>query len=66
MARYVALLRAVNVAGHARIPTDELARMLAAAGARDVISFGHAGNFVFEAPRGAAAIAARVRSESGR
>lgn len=66
MARYVALLRAVNVAGHARIPTDELARLFAAAGAQEVISFGHAGNFLFSAPRGAAAIATRVRGEIGR
>jgi uncharacterized protein (DUF1697 family) len=66
MARYVALLRAVNVAGHARIATDELARLFAAAGARDVVSFGHAGSFVFSAPRGAAAVAARVRSAIGR
>jgi len=66
MTRYVALLRAVNVAGHARIPTTELASLFAAAGALDVASFGHAGNLLFNAPRGAAAIVSRVRDEIAR
>jgi uncharacterized protein (DUF1697 family) len=60
MARYVALLRAVNVAGHARITADQLLRTFSAAGALDVSSFGHAGNVLFSAPRGAAAIVARA------
>ena len=66
MTRYVALLRAVNVAGHARIPTAALTRLFAAAGALDIASFGHAGNLLFNAPRGAAAIVARVRDQIGR
>ena len=67
MTRYVALLRAVNVAGHTRIPTAEIALLLTAAGALDATSFGHAGNFLFSAPRGAtAAIVARFRTELGR
>ena len=66
MTRYVALFRAVNVAGHARMATAELVRRFAAAGALDVSSFGHAGNVLFDTPRGAAAIVARVRTELGR
>ena len=66
MTRYVALLRAVNVAGHARIPNANLVRLFAAAGALDVASFGHAGNLLFSTPRGAAAIVTRVRDEIGR
>jgi uncharacterized protein (DUF1697 family) len=65
MTRYVALLRAVNVAGHARIPSAELARLFAAAGAVDVASYGHAGNLLFSARRGAAVVA-RVRDVIGR
>jgi uncharacterized protein (DUF1697 family) len=61
MARYVALFRAVNVAGHARLSAVELARMLTAAGASEVSSFGHAGNLLFSAARGAAAIATRAQ-----
>ena len=61
MPRYVALFRAVNVAGHARIGGAELARIFTAAGARDVSSFGHAGNLLFAAPGSPAAIVSRAR-----
>lgn len=61
MARYVALLRAVNVAGHARITSAELVETFATAGALDVSSFGHAGSLLFSAARGGAAIVTRVR-----
>jgi len=47
--RYVALLRAVNVAGHARVPTTALTRLFAAAGAANCRSFGHSGNVLFTA-----------------
>jgi uncharacterized protein (DUF1697 family) len=66
MARYVALLRAVNVAGHARVSADELARIFTRAGARDVWSFGHAGNLLFSAAQSPAAIAAQARDAIGR
>jgi uncharacterized protein (DUF1697 family) len=66
MARYVALLRAVNVAGHPRMATEELARLFVAAGALDVASVGHAGNLLFSAARGARTIAARVAGEIDR
>jgi uncharacterized protein (DUF1697 family) len=66
MARYVALLRAVNVAGHAVISADELVRIFTRAGARDVSSFGHAGNLLFTAAKSPAAIVARARDALGR
>ncbi|HVJ30636.1 MAG TPA: DUF1697 domain-containing protein [Gammaproteobacteria bacterium] len=66
MRRYVALLRAVNVAGHARMGNAELARIFTAAGARDVSSFGHAGNLLFSAARSPAAVVARARDVLGR
>ncbi len=66
MPRYVAFFRAVNVAGHARISTLELARIFSAAGARDVSSFGHAGNLVFTAGRSPSAIVTRARAAIGR
>jgi uncharacterized protein (DUF1697 family) len=66
MPKYVALFRAVNVAGHARISSAELARIFGAAGARNVSSFGHAGNIVFSAARAPTAIVARARAVIGR
>src|SRR5688572_9216118 len=66
MPRYVALLRAVNVAGHARVSAAELERVFRAAGARDVSSFGHAGNVLFSAARPPSAIVARARDSIGR
>jgi uncharacterized protein (DUF1697 family) len=62
MTRYVALFRAVNVAGHPRMATAELVRRFSAAGALDVSSFGHAGNLLFSTPR-AVDVVARVRVE---
>jgi uncharacterized protein (DUF1697 family) len=66
MPRYVALFRAVNVAGHARISGSELCRIFTAAGARDVSSFGHAGNLLFSADRAPGAVVARARAAIGR
>ena len=66
MPRYVALLRAVNVAGHARVSTAELVKIFETAGARDVLSFGHAGNLLFSAARAPSAIVARARVAIGR
>jgi uncharacterized protein (DUF1697 family) len=66
MGRHVALLRAVNVAGHSRIASSELVRLFTAAGARDVSSFGHAGNLLFSAPGRAAELAADVRAAIGK
>lgn len=60
MARYVALFRAINVAGHARVRSEELRRAFMAAGAREVVTYGHAGNVLFTAQRAGATICARV------
>ena len=65
MARYVALFRAVNVAGHARISGAELRRIFTSAGARSVASFGHAGNLLFTA-RAPGAVVAAARAAIGR
>ena len=51
LTRYVALLRAVNVAGHARLRMAALTPLFAAAGAREARAFAHAGNVLFSAPR---------------
>lgn len=66
MAKYVALFRAVNVAGHARISAAELRRIFAASGASDVSSFGHAGNLLFSAARAPGAVIRRARETIGR
>ena len=61
MTTYVALLRAVNVAGHARLPAAGLAKLFAAAGAADVVTFGHAGTVLFTTSRAAAKLVVTVR-----
>ena len=48
MSRQVAFLRAVNVRGHASLSMKDLARAFAAAGCRDVQTYGHAGTIIFE------------------
>ena len=54
--RYVAFLRAVNVAGHARVPTRALVRAFEAAGLENVESFYASGNIMFDSPPGALAL----------
>ncbi len=57
MARYVALLRSVNVAGHGRIAMDELRRSFASLGYEDVTTYIQTGNVLFSTPsRSAAAV----------
>ena len=56
MARYVALLRSVNVAGHGRIAMDELRRSFASLGYEDVTSYIQTGNVLFSAPSRSAAV----------
>jgi uncharacterized protein (DUF1697 family) len=46
--RYVALLRAINVPGHAIIRMSQLCTAFEAAGCRKVISYSSAGNVIFE------------------
>jgi len=70
MATYVALLRAVNVGGHAPLDMAELRRSLEGLGLRDVMTYLQSGNVVFtadEAPalEHAAAIEVRVERDFG-
>jgi uncharacterized protein (DUF1697 family) len=46
--RYVAFLRAINVAGHARVDMSRLCKAFARAGARSVRSYIQSGNVIFE------------------
>ena len=48
MTRYVAFLRAINVAGHARVDMPRLCRVFARAGCRNVRSYIQSGNVIFE------------------
>ena len=50
MACYVAFLRAVNVAGHARVFMDDLRDAFVAAECRNVRTCAQSGNIIFEAP----------------
>ena len=52
MARYVALLRAVNVGGHRRVPMAELRELAASLGFRDAATHIQSGNLVFTAGPG--------------
>ncbi len=45
---WVALLRGVNVGGHAKLPMADLKRALEAAGCRGVVTYLQSGNAVFE------------------
>jgi uncharacterized protein (DUF1697 family) len=46
--RYVAFLRAINVAGHARVDMPRLCKAFARAGCRSVRSYIQSGNVIFE------------------
>jgi len=68
--RYVALLRAINVPGHAMIRMPQLCAAFEAAGCRNVASYSSAGNVLFETsvPDSNALfrkISARVRALTG-
>jgi uncharacterized protein (DUF1697 family) len=63
MARFVALLRGVNVGKGRRVPMVELRALLAKLGYRDVRTLLNSGNAIFEGPsRSAAAHAVRIRA----
>ncbi len=51
MAKYVALLRGINVGGNNRVPMKDLRRMFEEAGATDVASYIQSGNVVFTAKK---------------
>jgi uncharacterized protein (DUF1697 family) len=70
MARFVALLRGINVSGHRQIAMADLQRSLQAAGLRDVRTYLQSGNAVFEADEDdpevvAAAIHTRIAADFG-
>jgi uncharacterized protein (DUF1697 family) len=70
MARYVALLRAVNVGGTGRLRMSDLATLCRAAGFVEVETYIASGNVVFTsasaAPEVTAALAVRLRAHVGR
>lgn len=49
MTKYIALLRAINVAGHARVKMTDLNRAFVSAGCKDVRTVIQSGNVLFEA-----------------
>ena len=50
MTVHVALLRAINLGAHNKLPMKDLAAMFTAAGAKDVRTFINSGNVLFTAP----------------
>lgn len=64
MTQYIAFLRAINVAGHARIIMEDLCRAFTAAGCRNIRTFIQSGNVIFESPATEpAAIAKKIGRE---
>lgn len=64
MARFVALLRGINVGGKHKLPMADLRARFEDAGAKDVQTYIQSGNVVFEATaRGGVAIAATVGAD---
>lgn len=62
MHHYVAFMRAINVAGHARVRMSDVRDAFAAAGCRKVRTYIQSGNVIFESPaREAAAILRKVQ-----
>ena len=62
MIRYVAFLRAINVAGQKLIKMEELARIFTAAGLKNVRTYIQSGNVIFDATS-ANAVALRKKIE---
>jgi uncharacterized protein (DUF1697 family) len=56
MARFIALLRGINVGGHAKVPMAELRTLCEGLGWQDVRTWIQSGNVVFEATAGAPAL----------
>ena len=50
MNKYVAFLRAINVAGHAKVKMSDLKEVFIEAGCKDVRTYIQSGNVIFEAP----------------
>jgi uncharacterized protein (DUF1697 family) len=61
MARYIAFLRAINVAGHARVTMPALAAAFSGAGCTGVRTFIQSGNVIFEWGQDRARLHSRLR-----
>lgn len=62
MTHYLAFLRAINVAGHARVRMTDVRDTFVAAGCRKVRTYIQSGNVIFESPaRDATVILQRIR-----
>lgn len=66
IAYHIALLRAINMAGHNKVRMAELRRLLAGLGFGDIQSVLQSGNLVFECRSGATADLERLLEESTR
>jgi uncharacterized protein (DUF1697 family) len=60
MPTYVALLRAVNLAGHGRLAMSDFRKLLEGLGFRNVETYIQSGNAVFDAPGSAAKVGAAI------
>jgi len=64
MPQYVAFMRAVNVAGHARVSMSDVRAAFAAAGCEKVRTYIQSGNVIFESPaRKVAALLQAIRAK---
>ena len=64
MTSHVAFLRAVNVAGHAKVTKDELKAAFSAAGCEDVQTYIQSGNVIYRAPtKGRSALVTKIRAQ---
>ena len=63
MTAYVALLRAVNVAGRGKLPMSELKAIGEACGFRNVRTFIASGNLLFDSDEGEAAVQKKVEDK---
>jgi uncharacterized protein (DUF1697 family) len=63
MARYIALLRGINVGGRNLLPMEELVSMFEAAGCSKVRTYIQSGNVVFESSASAKTVATGVRKQ---
>jgi uncharacterized protein (DUF1697 family) len=52
MNKYIAFLRAINVAGHAKVKMNDLKQVFIEAGCKNVRTYIQSGNVLFEAPEG--------------
>ncbi len=65
MTRNIALLRGVNVGGHRKLPMKDLAKVLTAAGCKNVRTYIQSGNIVYDGAVSAEAIGAAIEEHFG-